>query len=128
LHDTSDKTLNGFFFCLVCTKMYLKGLLDLLVSPLKLSSHDFVDHVAHGLKTENKMSSNCKKYKDDFFKNNINSANPFKYIFVHTRQKKNPFKVLSLVSCKNIACYAYKLIVSCKEATVSFLIFSGGYF
>ena len=36
--------------------------LDLLVSPLKLSSHDFVDHVAHGFKTKKK-----KEYKDDFF-------------------------------------------------------------
>jgi hypothetical protein len=62
----------------MCTKMYLKGLvtesilrtaslheminlfkngqsLDLLVSPLKPSSHDFVDHVAHGFKTKEKM-------------------------------------------------------------------------
>jgi hypothetical protein len=30
--------------------------------------------------------------------------NPFKYIFVHMRQKKT-FKVLSFVWCKNIACY-----------------------
>ena len=36
--------------------------LDLLFSPLKLSSHAFVDHVAHGFKTKKK-----KEYKDDFF-------------------------------------------------------------
>jgi hypothetical protein len=42
---------------------YLKNgqSLNLLVSPLKLSSHDFVDHVAHGFKPEK------KEYKDDFF-------------------------------------------------------------
>jgi len=36
--------------------IYLKNgqSLDLLVSPLKLSSHDFVDHVAHGFKTKKK--------------------------------------------------------------------------
>ena len=34
--------------------IYLKNeqSLDLLVSPLKLLSHDFVDHVAHGFKTK----------------------------------------------------------------------------
>jgi hypothetical protein len=44
--------------------IYLQNgqLLDLLVSPLKLSSYDFVDHVAHGFKTKKK-----KDYKDDFF-------------------------------------------------------------
>ena len=31
--------------------------LDLLVSPLKLSSHDFVDHVAHGFKTKKKCQA-----------------------------------------------------------------------
>ena len=36
--------------------------LDLLVSPLKLSSHAFVDHVAHGFKTKKE-----KEYKDEFF-------------------------------------------------------------
>jgi hypothetical protein len=40
-----------------------------LVSPLKLSSHDFVDHVAHGFKTKKK-----KEYKDDFCLNNIDSV------------------------------------------------------
>jgi hypothetical protein len=42
---------------------------DLLVSPLKLLSHDFVDHVAHGFKTKKK-----KEYKDDFYLNNIDSV------------------------------------------------------
>jgi hypothetical protein len=42
--------------------IYLKNWqsLDLLVSPLKLSSHNFVDHVAHGFKTKKK-----KEYKDE---------------------------------------------------------------
>jgi hypothetical protein len=41
--------------------IYLKNGQSLdLASPLKLSSHDFVDHVAHGFKTE-------KKKKDDIF-------------------------------------------------------------
>ena len=31
-------------------------------------------------------------------------CNPFKYIFIHMRQKKT-FKVLSFVRCKNIVCY-----------------------
>jgi hypothetical protein len=31
-------------------------------------------------------------------------CNPFRYIFVHMRQKKT-FKVLSYVWCKNIICY-----------------------
>jgi hypothetical protein len=31
-------------------------------------------------------------------------CNPFKYSFVHMRQKKT-FKVLSFVWCKNIVCY-----------------------
>jgi hypothetical protein len=31
-------------------------------------------------------------------------CNPFKYIFVHMRQKKT-FKGLSFVWCKNIVCY-----------------------
>ena len=31
-------------------------------------------------------------------------CNPFKYIFVHMRQKKT-FRVLSFVWCKNIVCY-----------------------
>jgi hypothetical protein len=44
--------------------------LDLLVSPLKLSSRAFVDHVAHGFKTKRKQ----KEYKDDFFLNNIDSV------------------------------------------------------
>jgi hypothetical protein len=44
--------------------------LDLLVSPLKLSSHAFVVHVAHGFKTKRKK----KEYKDDFFLNNIDSV------------------------------------------------------
>ena len=36
--------------------IYLKNgqSLDLLVLPLKLSSHDFVDDVAHGFKTKKK--------------------------------------------------------------------------
>jgi hypothetical protein len=43
--------------------IYLKNgqSLDLLVSSLKLSSHDSVDHVAHGFKTKKN-----KEYKDDF--------------------------------------------------------------
>ena len=51
--------------------IYLKNgqSLDLLVSPLKLSSHEFVDHVAHGFKTKKN-----KEHKDDFFKNNIDSV------------------------------------------------------
>jgi hypothetical protein len=57
--------------------IYLKNgqSLDLLVSPLKLSSHDFVDHVAHGFKAKK-----IKEYKDDFFLNNIDSVamDPFK--------------------------------------------------
>ena len=81
--------------------IYLKNgqSFDFLVSPLKLSSHDFVDHVAHGFKTKReKMSSNCRSIKMIFlFLNNIDSvANPFKYIFVHMRQKKN---IHSLVIC-----------------------------
>ena len=42
--------------------------LDLLVSPIKPSSHDFVDHVAHGFKTKEKMSTNCKSIKMIFLK------------------------------------------------------------
>ena len=52
--------------------IYLKNgqTLDLFVSPLKLSSHAFVDHDAHGFKTKRKK----KEYKDDFFLNNIDSV------------------------------------------------------
>ena len=62
--------------------------LDLLVSLLTLSSHDFVDHVAHDFKTKKKK----KEYKDDIFKNNIDSV-----AFLYTRDRKKPFKVLSFV-------------------------------
>jgi hypothetical protein len=50
--------------------IYLKNgqSLDLLVSSLKLSSHDFADHVAHGFKTKKKMSNNSKSIKMTFFK------------------------------------------------------------
>jgi hypothetical protein len=75
--------------------IYLKNgqSFDLFVSPLKLSSHDFVDHVSHGFKTKKK-----KEYKDDFFKTILIQLPCilFKYIFVHMRQKKT-FKVLSFV-------------------------------
>jgi hypothetical protein len=68
--------------------------LDLLVLPLKLSSHDFVDRVVHGFKTKKKK----RNIKMIFFKTILIQlpCNPFKYIFVHMRQKKT-FKVLSFV-------------------------------
>jgi hypothetical protein len=75
--------------------------LDLLVSPLKLSSHYFVDHVAHGFKTEKKRNIKMILFKTILIQL---TCNPFIYIFVHMRQKKT-FKVLSFVWCKNIVCY-----------------------
>ena len=44
----------------------------------------------HGFKTKKKNVEQLQEYNDDFFLNNIDSvANPFKYIFVHMRQKKH---------------------------------------
>jgi hypothetical protein len=68
--------------------------LDLLVSPLKLIMSLMV--------SKQRKKRNIKMI---FFKTILIQlpCNPFKYIFVHMRQKKT-FKVLSFVWCKNIVC------------------------
>jgi hypothetical protein len=74
---------------------YLKNGQSLdLVSLLKLSSHDFVDHVAHDFKAKKKK----RNIKMIFLKTILIQlpCNPFKYIFVHMRQKKT---IQSLVVC-----------------------------
>ena len=74
--------------------IYLKNGQSLdLVSPLKLSSHDFVDHVAHGFKTKKK-----KEYKDDFFLNNIDSV-AMQPVLIHFCTHETENNIQSLVVC-----------------------------